>query len=141
MLICMTKEYTTKVKTWLMGYFDCHMEERNSAKELYAKMRDDGLPANLSTIYRNLEKLVEERVLAYEEIPGVEERRYVYHKPEMACDHHLHLYCVRCGSVFHLNCGFMDEIQNHLNEEHGFLLNCEKSVLMGICKDCRKEEE
>ena len=81
------------------------------------------------------------RVLSFEEIPGMEERKYVLHKPEMECSHHLHMHCVKCGKVFHLNCSFMDEIAHHLNEEHGFVIDCEKSVLMGLCEECRKEEE
>ena len=137
----MVKEYTTKVKTWLMDYFHEHSEERNSAKDISMKMKKDGLVVNLSTIYRNLEKLVEEHVLSFEEIPGMEERKYVLHKPEMECSHHLHMHCIRCGKVFHLNCSFMDEIAHHLNEEHGFVIDCEKSVLMGLCEECRKEEE
>lgn len=140
MPICMKKEYMTKVKSWLIEYLHKHEDERNSAKDIYAKMQKDGLVVNMSTVYRNLEKLVEEHVLSYEEIPGVEERQYVFHKPDMACAHHLHMHCMKCGRVFHLNCGFMDDIQHHLYREHGFSLDCEKSVLMGICKDCREEE-
>lgn len=137
----MTKEYTTKVKTWLLDYLEGHTEERNSARELYTKMKEDGLVVNLSTVYRNLEKLTDEHVLSYEQIPGNEEKQYVYHKPDMACDHHLHMHCIKCGRVFHLNCGFMDDIEKHLYSEHHFVLDCEKSVLMGICEDCRKEEK
>ena len=124
-----------------MDYFHEHSEERNSAKDISVKMKKDGLVVNLSTVYRNLEKLVEEHVLSFEEIPGMEERKYVLHKPEMECSHHLHMHCVKCGKVFHLNCSFMDEIAHHLNEEHGFVIDCEKSVLMGLCEECRKEEE
>ena len=33
---------------------------------------------------------------------------------------HLHLKCVQCGRIYHLDCHFMDEVRAHLMAEHGF---------------------
>lgn len=40
---------------------------------------------------------------------------------------------------FELDCGFMDEIAEHIQKDHGFQLQCKNSILYGICKDCRQE--
>ena len=53
---------------------------------------------------------------------------------------HLHLKCVRCGRIYHLDCHFMDEVRAHLMAEHGFTLQCEGSVLYGLCRSCAANE-
>ena len=52
------------------------------------------------------------------------------------CREHLHLKCVQCGRIYHLDCHFMDEVRAHLMAEHGFTLQCEGSVLYGLCRSC-----
>ena len=56
------------------------------------------------------------------------------------CREHLHLKCVRCGRIYHLDCHFMDEVRAHLMAEHGFTLQCEGSVLYGLCRSCAANE-
>ena len=56
------------------------------------------------------------------------------------CREHLHLKCVRCGRIYHLDCHFMDEVRAHLMAEHGFTLQCEGSVLYGMCRSCAANE-
>ena len=50
------------------------------------------------------------------------------------------LKCVRCGRIYHLDCHFMDEVRAHLMAEHGFTLQCEGSVLYGLCRSCAANE-
>ena len=57
------------------------------------------------------------------------------------CAEHLHLKCVRCGKIIHMDCDFMDEVREHLMRGHGFALQCEGTVLYGYCEACRKEKE
>ena len=64
---------------------------------------------------------------------------YQYVELGQHCDEHLHLKCVKCGCIIHLDCGFMDEIAEHIQKDHGFQLQCKNSILYGICKDCRRE--
>ena len=63
---------------------------------------------------------------------------YQYVEHGHKCDSHLHLKCVRCGRIIHLECGFMDEISEHIYKDHGFELQCKNSILYGICKECRE---
>ena len=64
---------------------------------------------------------------------------YQYVELGQHCEEHLHLKCVKCGCIIHLDCGFMDEIAEHIQKDHGFQLQCKNSILYGICKDCRRE--
>lgn len=48
------------------------------------------------------------------------------------CEEHLHLQCVKCGKIIHLECEFMDEISEHILKDHG--LNC--SAKIQFCMEC-----
>jgi hypothetical protein len=50
----------------------------------------------------------------------------------------IHLKCIKCNKVIHLECGFMEELRTHLAESHHFILQCEGSVLYGICDECSR---
>ena len=55
------------------------------------------------------------------------------------CREHLHLKCVRCGRIYHLDCHFMDEVRGHLMAEHGFTLQCEGSVFVRFVPQLRRK--
>ena len=55
-----------------------------------------------------------------------------------ACSEHIHIQCVKCGCLLHLDCDFMADITHHLKESHGFEINCESSTLYGLCEKCRE---
>ena len=57
------------------------------------------------------------------------------------CEEHLHLKCVNCGKIIHLECAFMDEICEHILLDHGFELQCKNSILYGTCKECAAAKE
>ncbi|MEE1113876.1 MAG: transcriptional repressor [Eubacterium sp.] len=137
----MPKEYRSKYRNWITEYFKEHADLKISASGLYAEMETSGLSANLTTVYRNLDRLTAEKVLSMHKVPGEDEKFYQYMRPQMGCTNHLHLLCSGCGKIFHLNCGFMEEINSHLMADHGFTLDCEESMLVGLCGDCRKKSK
>lgn len=132
-------EYRTKYRDWMQKYFADHADEKVRAKDIYEKMTADGFAVNLTTIYRNLDRLEKEKVLQGHKTGGEDEKFYQYMQPKMDCGSHLHLLCSRCGKIIHLNCGFMQEISEHLMKEHGFSLDCRESMLVGLCADCRAQ--
>ena len=64
------------------------------------------------------------------------EIKEIYVEQGQQCERHLHLKCVRCGRIIHLDCTFMDEISNHILNDHGFVLQCRNSILYGTCRAC-----
>ena len=87
-----------------------------------------------------LDKLAgEQRVMKYVADKG-EKAVFQYVDEGRHCREHLHLKCVRCGRIYHLDCHFMDEVRAHLMAEHGFTLQCEGSVLYGLCRSCAANE-
>ena len=93
------------------------------------------------SVYRYLDKLAgERRVMKY--VAGKGERAvYQYADEAHHCHEHIHLKCTRCGEIFHMDCHFMDEVRQHLQAEHGFTLQCEGSILYGVCRRCAQQQE
>ncbi len=126
-----------KYKDIITSYLKNHEEHRIAAADIYEHLREHECDVNKTTVYRNLDKLEAEGVLKKYKLPDEAISYYRYVDP--SCNHHLHMQCKRCGKIFHLNCEFMDEITEHLLKDHGFLLDCSDSLLVGLCEDCRKE--
>lgn len=135
------KEYRTRYRAWLQTYFETHADSKVRAKDVYEQMARDGIDANLATVYRNLVRMEQEKILQGHVLPGEGEKFYQYLPPQRECSRHLHMVCSSCGKIIHLDCAFMREIADHLQKEHGFQLDCGESMLVGLCAECRKKKE
>ncbi len=135
------KKYRTKSKDAIMTYLEMHTEHSFSAYDVNAYMQEKGIQVNLTTIYRNLDKLTESgEVLKYKTAED-ECCRYQCAKPHAHCHEHIHMQCRACGKILHLECEFMEEIIRHLYDHHRFTLECVGSVLMGMCESCQKQNQ
>ncbi len=134
------KDYRSQYKSWIRDFFSKHEDEMICASDILERMRSDGLTINQATVYRNLDRLEEAGTIRGHRLCDKGEKYYQYLSAGHDCPHHLHLYCKSCGRVIHLDCAFMKNIQSHLQKDHGFLLDCGYSVLVGLCDECRKKE-
>lgn len=131
-------EYRTNNRTKIMEYLIASSERTVSVSDIACHMESLNCPVNVTTIYRYLDKLEKDgNVIKYSKDKNGK-ATYQYVERAHKCEEHIHLKCVKCGSVIHLDCHFMDEITNHIGVEHGFDIQCRDSVIYGICKDCRK---
>lgn len=131
--------YKTKNRKQILEFLKMKKDCSVSVAEIKENMEKIGCHVNLSTIYRYMDKLVEEgSVMKYLSEKG-EKAGFQYVEPEHNCHHHLHLQCVKCGKIIHLNCYFMEEIQVYIEEYHGFTIQCDNSILYGTCQNCKKE--
>lgn len=135
----MKNVYRTKCKAAIMEYLCSHREQSFRAADIYDDMRKRNIEVNLVTVYRNLERLTEAGSLMKYKTSEDESFLYQYVESGNQCQEHLHMQCRRCGRLFHMECDFMDDIKQHLQEHHGFELDCSGSVLTGICEKCRMQ--
>ena len=133
----MQKQYRTKWKDSIKEYLQSHADKSFSASDIYLDLIENEASINLATVYRNLEKMTDSGMLMKYKMAGEEFCRYQYVEPHGNCRQHIHMQCRQCGRLFHLECGFMNEITDHLMEHHGFSLECNGSMLSGLCKECR----
>ena len=66
---------------------------------------------------------------------------YEYLRQDGGCKRHFHLKCTKCEKLFHVTCEHLDGIEEHILEHHGFQIDQSKTVLYGLCEDCRKEDD
>lgn len=129
--------YRTKGRQLILDYLEKTKERTVSVGEIQDFMEQQGNPVNVSTIYRNLDALVAQgQVMKFVSDKG-DKSTYRYIEPEHECHKHLHIQCVRCGKVIHLECDFMKSIEEHVYKEHKVTLLCNNSILYGICEECK----
>lgn len=75
-----------------------------------------------ATIYRQMEKLIEDGLVRKYTLEGEESACYEY--VGTSCSQavpHFHCKCEKCGQLIHLSCDELSSIRKHLLEHHGFL--------------------
>lgn len=134
----MAKSYATISHTKIMKYLADNRDKSVTVGDIEEYLRGLGLEVSLSTIYRFLNKLSDGgELIRYAAGKGeMSSFQYIGGERESNCLEHLHLHCVKCGRIIHLECSFMQEISKHIMEHHGFALRCEASVLYGVCEEC-----
>ena len=128
--------YNTKTRQLILDYLINNRQHAVSASNILEHLEAEGASPNPTTVYRYLDKLAgEQRIMKYVADKG-EKAVFQYVDEGRHCREHLHLKCVQCGRIYHLDCHFMEEVRAHLMAEHGFTLQCEGSVLYGLCRSC-----
>ena len=132
--------YNTRTRQLILDYLINNCQHAVSASNILEHLEAQGASPNPTTVYRYLDKLAgEQRIMKYVADKG-ERAVFQYVDEGRHCREHLHLKCVQCGRIYHLDCHFMDEVRAHLMAEHGFTLQCEGSVLYGLCRSCAANE-
>ena len=130
--------YRTRAQEDLMAYLKATPGAHHTAAELREHFREAGAPIGTATIYRRLEKFVDEGSIQKYFIGNGESACDVYTDHSGECGTHFHCKCERCGCLIHLDCEELREIRSHLKEHHGFEWNAGKTVFYGLCDKCRQ---
>ncbi len=135
----MQKIYKTKARQDILRVFANNLESNLSAYDVFNYLKDEGHSINLTTVYRNIDRMVEDGTLVKQNDQNAQSAVYRYTQ-QGRCTSHLHMQCIECGKVIHLECDFMSEIKEHLLSQHGFEIQCKSSILYGMCKECRNNK-
>ena len=132
-------KYKTKQREILIGYLENFQGKHITASDVYEYFRSQGESIGQSTIYRQLESLVDEGIINKYIIDGNSPACFEY----VGNDHHhdggevcYHCKCQKCGKLIHLNCDELEEIQEHLFKDHRFKLDPIRTVFYGLCENC-----
>lgn len=129
--------YATASRKRILEFLKDNHNRTVTVADIDAYLKENDSEVNVTTIYRYLDKLAGEgTVIKYVAEKG-EKASYQFVESGHRCEEHLHMKCVRCGCIIHLECAFMDEISNHILKDHGFTLQCKNSILYGTCKKCQ----
>lgn len=134
------KPYTTKTRQIILEYLKKQQAVTVSVSDIEKYLKDEGIKVNTTTVYRYLDKLCAEHIVIKYPDLNSDKAVFQFAGEEKKCTEHLHLKCIKCGKVVHLDCDFMDELREHLYRDHGFRLQCSGDMLHGICQDCEEKE-
>ena len=130
--------YRTRAQEAVLNYLKATIGTHHTVSEIKAHFSGQDQPIGTATIYRQLERFVEDgSIQKYTLGPGGS-ACYAY-VGDRQCNVHYHCKCEVCGRLIHLNCDELAEIRSHLLEHYGFSWNAGKTVFYGVCEDCRKE--
>lgn len=128
--------YATASRKKILEFLKGNCDRTVTAADIALYLKQNDSEVNITTIYRYLDKLVKDgMVMKYVAEKG-SQAVYQYVGQGHRCEEHLHLKCVKCGCVMHLECAFMGEIAEHIQKNHGFALQCKNSILYGVCSEC-----
>ena len=134
------QDYQTRSRSVILDFLQAKRDVTVSASDITEHLKQADIPVDPATVYRYLNKLTAENQVLKFSKNGARKSVYQYIGKAHECDDHLHIKCVRCGRLIHLDCDFMREIRSHLKDEHGFTLQCDGSILYGICDACHTEQ-
>lgn len=135
------REYKTKQREQVLECLVCNRNRHMTADEIVVYLSDKGEKVGKTTVYRTLEKLIDEgsaRKFISEEGKSA---CYQFVSVGDCCPEHFHLKCRVCGSLLHIECDYLCELEQHIFDHHGFRVDNTKTVLYGVCEECRKNEK
>ena len=132
-------EYATEQKKILSDFLKENSDRAFSIEELIEGMRasyGDHVPGT-STVYRLMNRLVEEGVV--KRFVKGHSRRFLYQAVrDEHCRSHLHLKCIGCGKLLHLDERISDTLLDTIRATNDFSVNEEETVLFGECSTCTR---
>ena len=102
-----------------------------SAQEIYALMQRDGQQIGLTTVYRSLQSLLNDKIV---DVLRREDGEAIYR----LCgeSHHHHLVCKSCGKTVEIEGGAIEKWAKNIASENGFRDVGHTAELFGTCSNC-----
>ena len=128
--------YNTEQRNLLLNFLKDNPDRKFSVKEIQNVLVGENI--SRSSLYRNLAELEEDGKVKRYSKTGSRETFFQYYDLK-CCRNHIHLSCIRCGRIFHMENEIADSLINKLIALEGFRINKGETTLYGICKDCNEE--
>ncbi|MEF2699538.1 MAG: Fur family transcriptional regulator [Oscillospiraceae bacterium] len=126
--------YQTRQRRAVLEFLAQHAERQFTVDELLAAM--GAAAPGRSTAYRLLDRLAEEGAVRRFLPEGTHTAAYQA-TATGHCDAHLHLKCVTCGKLIHLDETISDAVQGDLLSRAGFAVDDSRTTIFGTCADCQ----
>lgn len=127
-------KFTTERRLILRQVFSIH--QHFEADDISDGLKMAGQRVSRASIYRTLPLLVGSGLLR--QVHSSEKHSHYEHI--FGHKHHDHLICNECGATIEFSHKKIEEMQNRICEQHGFLATSHKLEIVGICKECRERK-
>lgn len=132
--------YKTQQGDMIKEYMQKRAGEHVTANEIMFYFQQLDIEIGMTTIYRHLNKLVKQGLVKKFYIDDRSAACFEYAKDgcEKNTTQYFHLKCIECDSLIHFKCQEILDWQKHIEQEHGFEIDSERTVFYGICPKCKK---
>ena len=113
-----------------------------TAGQVMDRLKEKGITIGVATIYRQLDRLVEEGAVNKYMVDAVTGACYEFKEGCGADPVYVHGKCEKCGKVVHLKRSMIEAAMRSLSGEEGgsgFELDPARTLFYGICGDCRRQ--
>ena len=132
--------YQTAQKKKLIEFLTSNREKAFSVEELDLQLKStaegEAAPGK-STLYRLIRSLVDEGLV--KRLVKGNSRQFIYQIAGEECAYHLHMKCVECGRLIHMEHGESLKLLEEIFHKNHFKVDERQTVLMGKCDGCRVE--
>lgn len=127
----MKNTYRTEQRKLIIDYLISNHNKFVNAEEIMNYMKKNNQPVGLTTIYRFLNMLEKDNKVRTD----IKEHTKFYQYVMQNDSHGLFLKCKSCGKSMNLDCKEIEEINEHIKNEHNFKLDT-NTIIYGICDKC-----
>lgn len=133
-------QYRTKQMMQLLEYLKSIPGEHVTVNDICDHFKQEGISVGITTIYRQLEKMVEHGEVAKYIVDGTSSAcfEYIGHDHEETCVDNYHCKCEKCGKLIHLKCSEVKQLEEHILKEHRFKIDSRRTIFYGICEECQE---
>lgn len=134
------KKYKTRQMKELLTFLKSVQGSHVTVNDICYYFENAGIAVGTTTVYRNLEKMVKEGLVAKYVVEGTNSScfEYIGEQENLRQQVCYHCKCEKCGKLLHLQCNEVDGLIQHILEHHDFEINSLRIVFYGICKDCKE---
>ena len=132
--------YQTKQMTQMLRFLEGSKGRHVTAGDISAYFKEQGISVGTTTVYRHLERMVEQGLVAKYVVDGSSSACYEYIGDSCSKNACYHCKCEVCGKLIHLHCEEVENLSRHMKLHHDFELDPQRTVFYGICADCRGEK-
>ena len=135
--------YKTKHRDQILSILQESGKVHMTAGQILDELKARGVSIGVATIYRQLDRLVEEGAVNKYMVDAVTGSCYEFKGEHGEKSAYVHGKCEKCGKVVHIERKFVEEAMQGLSETSagsGFELDCTRTLFYGICGDCRRQK-
>lgn len=135
-------QYKTKQKEELIEYLETVPGKHITVNDVCDYFRSHGKSIGTTTVYRQMEKLVDEGVVNKYILDASSPACFEYIDRDRSCHETscFHCKCEKCGRLVHLHCEEILEVHKHIESHHGFVIDPHRTVFYGVCENCREKD-
>lgn len=123
----------TKQKQIIMDVLDKN-RTHPTIKEIQEKVKEIDASIGQATIYRNINKLVDEEKI--KKIPTAEGRDHY----DINTVSHYHFICQKCGKIMDLFDKKYEKLINRMETDYQMKIENSNIIFEGVCKECLNEK-